>query len=119
MSHHFVMTILPAARTRPPVTAGRWREGAQPSGPLMSALRNGRSGTGLKLAARRLRSRPLLATLAEKVIAPAEVKVKALQTTARIRGGTDEGSISIDALRAAVAVAMRRQNPSLCDSGHI
>jgi len=49
----------------------------------MTALRDGRSGTDLKLAAQRLRSRRLLATLAEKVIAPAEVKVKALQERRR------------------------------------
>jgi len=36
-----------------------------------------------ELAAQRLRSRRLLATLAEKVIAPAEVKVKALQERRR------------------------------------
>jgi hypothetical protein len=45
---------------------------------------DGRSGTDLKLAARRLRSKPLLTTLAEKVIAPAEGKVKALAERRRL-----------------------------------
>jgi hypothetical protein len=39
----------------------------------------------------------LLATLAEKVIAPAEGKVKSLaRATARDRGGTDQASIDIE-----------------------